>query len=1009
MKIEFDVTYQNIVRTDKNNVIADSRNYLQAEFNFQTAEWIGKTKTAVFRRADLVLNVILDDDDTCMVPWEIIKTGSFMVSVFAGDLITANYVKVPVAESGYDTGDAPKEPEPDVYSQILKKMDEIQSSKISEEDVPQLIGEYLEENAVKNVDEETINGMIEKYHEENPLADGENCTIQSIKEVEGGNEVVFAWVTEDGTPKTDTMFVENGKNGESGEKGEAFTYEDFTAEQLEALKGEKGEKGDPGEDGQDGTDGKTPFIGENGNWWIGDTDTGVKVTGEDGEDGKSFTYEDFTEEQLEALKGEPGESATDEQIKTAVESYLTENPVEGGTVSDEQIAEAVNTYLTENPVNGEKGEDGEDGITPHIGDNGNWFIGEVDTGTKATGEDGENATDEQIAEAVEAYMENSDTFANISTELEKKAPLESPGFAGNPTAPTAPDGTNTTQIATTAFVYNSVDEAYQQSNLYTDTKISELINGAPSTLDTLKEVADAMSENEDVVKALDEAIGAKAAQAELDGHTGNNTIHITADERAGIMDAVDKKHTHSNKSILDGITSMLIAAWNSAYSHISDAVKHITADERAAWNAQGENIELLEEEMNGIEIGGRNYCRNNSYWKTRDSAVMQITNNDDGSVSITKIVEKDGKHCYIPFSESLEAGKEYTLTVKYKTTASGAKIITYNTSTSLAADSNARLTLQQTDDYTVDSATFTLAKLSDALFLTSSDMVVNDTIDIAWIKVEKGNKSTDWTPNPDDVGTESTLGLTKLYAETGTNADGTMTQSAITTALDDKFGATVSRTANTVLAAPNGSAGGASFRKLVADDIPRLKNSWNFSFSASGGTVDYRTFAKILKTDTNNSGATLLITDGGDYGNTHVGAWIVHITNRGGNPSMHVRALETSSNIVFGFWSNDDYYYFGAKCEKYSAGLFCTVLSSRGSTTIGKINTTATQPSDWTEVDFLYTPQPSASDTVAGIGKLYTGRGSNADGSMTQKAITEAYEALLARVEALELANSTTD
>ena len=38
MKIEFDVTYQNIERTDRNHVVADSKNYLQAEFNFQTAE-----------------------------------------------------------------------------------------------------------------------------------------------------------------------------------------------------------------------------------------------------------------------------------------------------------------------------------------------------------------------------------------------------------------------------------------------------------------------------------------------------------------------------------------------------------------------------------------------------------------------------------------------------------------------------------------------------------------------------------------------------------------------------------------------------------------------------------------------------------------------------------------------------------------------------------------------------------------------------------------------------------
>ena len=53
--------------------------------------------------------------------------------------------------------------------------------------------------------------------------------------------------------------------------------------------GEKGDKGDAGTDGKDGADGKdgvagadgkdglTPFIGENGNWWIGEKDTGVKA------------------------------------------------------------------------------------------------------------------------------------------------------------------------------------------------------------------------------------------------------------------------------------------------------------------------------------------------------------------------------------------------------------------------------------------------------------------------------------------------------------------------------------------------------------------------------------------------------------------------------------------------------------------------------------------------------------------------------------------------------------
>ncbi len=53
---------------------------------------------------------------------------------------------------------------------------------------------------------------------------------------------------------------DKGDEGDKGDKGD---------------KGEKGDKGDKGDAGADGKDGHTPFIGENGNWWIGETDTGV--------------------------------------------------------------------------------------------------------------------------------------------------------------------------------------------------------------------------------------------------------------------------------------------------------------------------------------------------------------------------------------------------------------------------------------------------------------------------------------------------------------------------------------------------------------------------------------------------------------------------------------------------------------------------------------------------------------------------------------------------------------
>lgn len=64
------------------------------------------------------------------------------------------------------------------------------------------------------------------------------------------------------------------------------------------------------------------------------------------------------------------------------------------------------------------------------------------------------------------------------------------------------------------------NKTYQQATGYTDQQIANLINGAPSTLDTLGEIATAMQDNADVVEALNVAIGTKANQAEVESLFG---------------------------------------------------------------------------------------------------------------------------------------------------------------------------------------------------------------------------------------------------------------------------------------------------------------------------------------------------------------------------------------------------------------------------------------------------------------------------------------------------------
>ena len=72
-----------------------------------------------------------------------------------------------------------------------------------------------------------------------------------------------------------------------------------------------------------------------------------------------------------------------------------------------------------------------------------------------------------------------------------------------------------------------------------------------------------------------------------------NIDHTVEDDLNGrnnnwdiLEDVNNKKHTHNNKSILDAITQVLINNWNTAVTHISDSVKHITSTERANWDAK---------------------------------------------------------------------------------------------------------------------------------------------------------------------------------------------------------------------------------------------------------------------------------------------------------------------------------------------------------------------------------------------------------------------------------------
>lgn len=120
---------------------------------------------------------------------------------------------------------------------------------------------------------------------------GAPCEIQSIEAVEGGNNVTFLWHTNDGTTRTQSIFIKNGTDGTDGDPGkqgigivkieQTPVSEENPTESLLTIHLSDGTtqtftiNSVQGLPGTPGSNGATPDIGENGHWFIDGVDTGV--------------------------------------------------------------------------------------------------------------------------------------------------------------------------------------------------------------------------------------------------------------------------------------------------------------------------------------------------------------------------------------------------------------------------------------------------------------------------------------------------------------------------------------------------------------------------------------------------------------------------------------------------------------------------------------------------------------------------------------------------------------
>ena len=136
------------------------------------------------------------------------------------------------------------------------------------------------------------------------------------------------------------------------------------------LKANPPAAGKDGVDGKDGADGITPTIGSNGNWYLGSVDTGKPSRG---------------------AKGDAGVAGHSPAVTATKLGKVTTIQVDGAdivTINDGADGQ--------NGAPGKDGSDGIDGVTPVIGSNGNWYLGDTDTGKPSRGEKGDPGKDAAV-------------------------------------------------------------------------------------------------------------------------------------------------------------------------------------------------------------------------------------------------------------------------------------------------------------------------------------------------------------------------------------------------------------------------------------------------------------------------------------------------------------------------------------------------------------------------------------------------------------------------------------
>ena len=257
--MKFLVKQQKIEVLEREVIASDQIAFVSVKFVFDGA-WKTLHKVVQFTQCEETYNLVLGTEGTiCLLPAEL-HPGAVKMSLFGYDAesdTTLRATTVPVTlhirPSGFvEDGVTPIPPTPDLYTQLLKKLDEKAAGLQNGKDgfSPKVKAEQMESGVVITIvdaDGETSATLHNGANGEKGT-DGKSAYQIAVEQGYQGSE--SDWLSSLKGDKGDTG--KRGEKGDTGLQGERGEKGDPGNRGLQGVPGEKGEKGDAGVAGKDG-------------------------------------------------------------------------------------------------------------------------------------------------------------------------------------------------------------------------------------------------------------------------------------------------------------------------------------------------------------------------------------------------------------------------------------------------------------------------------------------------------------------------------------------------------------------------------------------------------------------------------------------------------------------------------------------------------------------------------------------------------------------------------------